>query len=55
MTTRNTQIKIDTVAPSVDPVVPTRDGLNDWFVTGPVSVSELARMVFRAWKTRRCP
>ena len=39
MTTRNTQIKIDTVAPSVDPVVPTRDGLNDWFVTGPVSVS----------------
>ena len=39
MATRFTQIKVDTVAPVVDPVVPTPDGLNDWFVTAPVAIS----------------
>jgi hypothetical protein len=33
------QINVDTIAPVVTPVVPTPDGLNNWFVTAPIAVS----------------
>ncbi len=33
------QIKVDTIAPAVTPIVPTPDGLNSWFVTAPIAVS----------------
>ena len=33
------QIKIDMVAPELTPIVPLPDGLNNWFITGPVSIS----------------
>jgi hypothetical protein len=39
MSSDSLQIKVDTVAPVVTPVVPTPDGLNSWFVTAPIAVS----------------
>ena len=32
-------IEVDSTPPTVNPVVPSPDGLNDWFVTSPVNVS----------------
>jgi hypothetical protein len=32
-------IKVDSTLPTVTPVVPSPDGLNDWFITAPVNIS----------------
>ena len=39
ISTSSVQVKVDTVAPALIPVIPTPDGLNDWFVNAPVTVS----------------
>jgi len=39
MSTDSLEIKVDTIAPTVYPIVPTPDGLNNWFITAPVAVS----------------
>jgi hypothetical protein len=39
MASDSLEIKVDTIAPVVIPVVPSPDGLNNWFVTAPVDVS----------------
>jgi hypothetical protein len=39
VSTDSLEVKVDTIAPVVEPVVPAPDGLNDWFITGPVAVS----------------
>ncbi len=39
MSTESLEIKVDTIAPTVEPIVPTPDGLNNWFITSPVAVS----------------
>lgn len=39
MSTDSLEIKVDTIPPAVTPVVPSPDGLNNWFVTAPVAVS----------------
>jgi hypothetical protein len=33
------EIKVDTIAPILTPLVPTPDGLNNWFISAPVPVS----------------
>jgi hypothetical protein len=39
VSTDSLDVKVDTIAPVVQPVMPSPDGLNDWFITGPVAVS----------------
>ena len=39
ISTSSAQVKVDTVAPAVIPVMPAPDGLNDWLVNAPISVS----------------
>jgi hypothetical protein len=39
VSTSSVRVKVDTIPPAVVPVIPTPDGLNDWFVTAPVTVS----------------
>ena len=39
ISTSSLQVKVDTVGPAVSPVIPTPDGLNDWFVHAPITVS----------------
>ena len=39
MSTDSLEIKVDTIAPAVTPVVPSPDGLNNWFITAPIGVS----------------
>jgi hypothetical protein len=39
VTTDSLEIKVDTIAPSISPIVPSPDGANGWFVTAPVAVS----------------
>jgi hypothetical protein len=39
VTTASLEIKVDTIAPFLSPVVPSPDGANGWFITAPVAVS----------------
>jgi len=39
LTTKSLEVKVDTVPPTLLPVVPTPAGLNDWFVSVPVVIS----------------
>lgn len=39
MSSETLEIKVDTIAPVVTRVVPSSDGLNDWFITAPIAVS----------------
>jgi hypothetical protein len=34
-------IKVDSILPTVTPIVPSPDGLNDWFITAPVNVAAM--------------
>ena len=36
---KDLEIKVDTIAPTLTPVVPVPDGLNNWFISAPVPVS----------------
>jgi major membrane immunogen (membrane-anchored lipoprotein) len=39
ISSKSLEIKVDTTAPTLTPLVPTPDGLNNWFISAPVPVS----------------